>query len=224
VSTLGKEIEVARINKNFTRKALAKKVGLSEKNILDIETGSKIVNSETLKRIAKALDTDFVDNLFSIATIESSSQEKDSYPVTSKRGVPSESVEVVSAFGNLVYNVSIYDYSLVQVFGRLPFVLENNKIEGHAKEKIFALKIMDNSMSGMRIRQDDTLILYRNTIWKEDSISLIRWNNQFLIRKIKKLDDSHFLLLFHDGELKSRKVPAKEIEFLGHAIKNIISL
>lgn len=223
MSTLGKSIEKARLQKNMSRKALAKKVGMSERNILEIETGSKIVNSALLSRLSKILGADIVDNQFGLVQeTELFSETKDTYKRSKK--VESTSHNVISAFGNLIYSINVYDYSLLQVFDHISLPLENGKIEGHQKEKIAFIKITNQEMSGFRLCQDDTLLIYKNSQIKDDKISLIRYKNEYILRKIKKLTNDSILLIHHDGTLKSRKVSINEIEILGHAIKNLFYL
>lgn len=223
MSTLGKSIEKARLQKNMSRKALAKKIGMSERNILEIETGSKIVNSALLTRISKILGADIVDNQFGLVQeTEIFSETKDTYKHSKK--VESTSHNVISAFGNLIYSINVYDYSLLQVFDHISLPLENGKIEGHQKEKIAFIKITNQEMSGFRLCQDDTLLIYKNSQIKDDKISLIRYKNEYILRKIKKLTNDSILLIHHDGTLKSRKVSINEIEILGHAIKNLFYL
>jgi len=223
LSTLGKSIEKARLQKNMSRKALAKKVGMSERNILEIETGSKIVNSALLSRLSKILGADIVDNQFGLVQeTELFSETKDTYKHSKK--VESTSHNVISAFGNLIYSINVYDYSLLQVFDHISLPLENGKIEGHQKEKIAFIKITNQEMSGFRLCQDDTLLIYKNSQIKDDKISLIRYKNEYILRKIKKLTNDSILLIHHDGTLKSRKVSINEIEILGHAIKNLFYL
>jgi len=223
LSTLGKSIEKARLQKNMSRKALAKKIGMSERNILEIETGSKIVNSALLTRISKILGADIVDNQFGLVQeTEIFSETKDTYKHSKK--VESTSHNVISAFGNLIYSINVYDYSLLQVFDHISLPLENGKIEGHQKEKIAFIKITNQEMSGFRLCQDDTLLIYKNSQIKDDKISLIRYKNEYILRKIKKLTNDSILLIHHDGTLKSRKVSINEIEILGHAIKNLFYL
>lgn len=223
MSTLGKSIEKARLQKNMSRKALAKKVGMSERNILEIETGSKIVNSALLSRLSKILGADIVDNQFGLVQeTELFSETKDTYKHSKK--VESTSHNVISAFGNLIYSINVYDYSLLQVFDHISLPLENGKIEGHQKEKIAFIKITNQEMSGFRLCQDDTLLIYKNSQIKDDKISLIRYKNEYILRKIKKLTNDSILLIHHDGTLKSRKVSINEIEILGHAIKNLFYL
>lgn len=222
MSTLGKQIQQARTEKNITRKVLARKTGLSEKNIIDIETGSKIVNTEILKTLSKALETDFVDHQFTLASQMTKEEKEKMVPSPPEKAENMQ--DMAFSFGRLVHSVHIYDYDLIQVWGKIAVALSDNKIEGHAKDKIFILKIKNQKMRGFRICEGDLLMMYRNTQVLDQAISLIRYRNDFMLCKVKKLDPNNLLLLFHQDEPLSQTLPIKEVEILGHAIKNTFYL
>lgn len=50
------KIKELRLNKRLSQMQLAKKAGLSQSFIHDLETGSKDATSKTLRKIAQALD------------------------------------------------------------------------------------------------------------------------------------------------------------------------
>ncbi len=54
----GKRLKYLRETRNFSSKAFAKKVGVSPSTITQIEKGNKEPSLETLRKIAKSLDTD----------------------------------------------------------------------------------------------------------------------------------------------------------------------
>ena len=55
MSRLGETIRAARVKAKMTEKALAKKCGMSEKVIKDIEAGTRIVTDDQAQRILKLL-------------------------------------------------------------------------------------------------------------------------------------------------------------------------
>ncbi len=56
--TVGENIKKLRKEKGLTQKALADKLGCSQANLAQYETGKRIPKAETRRRIAKALDVE----------------------------------------------------------------------------------------------------------------------------------------------------------------------
>lgn len=71
---IGRDIKKLRINKGWTQKEFAEKIGTKQPGIARIENGSECPNNETLKKIAKVTKTIFVPPHF----LENSSNIKES--------------------------------------------------------------------------------------------------------------------------------------------------
>ena len=53
---LGENVQKGRKNKNFTQTELAEKIGVSQKHLSDIETGTKFPSAVLIDKISKELD------------------------------------------------------------------------------------------------------------------------------------------------------------------------
>ena len=61
MSRVGEKIKDARIKSGMTQKALAKKLGVAEKFINEVETGRRIVQESFIDKASKVLNTDLND-------------------------------------------------------------------------------------------------------------------------------------------------------------------
>ena len=61
MSRVGQRIKEARLKSGMTQKALAKKLGVAEKYINDVELGRKVVQESFINKAAKILNADLND-------------------------------------------------------------------------------------------------------------------------------------------------------------------
>ena len=61
MSRVGQRIKEARLKSGMTQKALAKKLGVAEKYINDVEIGRKVVQESFIDKAAKILNADLND-------------------------------------------------------------------------------------------------------------------------------------------------------------------
>src|SRR3712207_8559309 len=61
MSRIGSKIREARLKSNITEKQLAKKIGVSEKFIKEVESGKKVINESVMGKISKVLGKDLND-------------------------------------------------------------------------------------------------------------------------------------------------------------------
>jgi len=61
MSRVGEKIKEARLKSGLTQKALAKKLGVSDKFINEVEIGKRVVQENFIERASKLLNVDFND-------------------------------------------------------------------------------------------------------------------------------------------------------------------
>ena len=116
MSRVGERIKEAREKSGMTQKALAKKLGVAEKFVNEVETGRKIINESLISKVSKVLNTDLNDINMVVTDEELQKELKAEKQVRQRK--PAEVNEVWNqAFGSVLKNVPIYDYSLAQVKG-----------------------------------------------------------------------------------------------------------
>lgn len=221
MSRVGQKIKEARLSLNMTQKLLAKKLGLAEKYINEIEIGRKIAPEDFIDKVSKVLNVDFND-VNMIVTDEEFMEEKKQIKLTERTKKSSETIlekasEVwTDAFSSVLKKVNIYDYNLKKVYGTKDLPIYSNKIEGYPQDKVLYLKIEDNDMSGFRIMKGDIAFCHMIKEASNNGIFLIEYNNKRIIRQIKKIGNSRILLINNDGSLVTETVDFNSIKVIAN--------
>lgn len=227
MSRVGEKIKNIRINAGISQKQLAKKLGVSESYINEVECGRKVVNQELIDRISKVLGKDIND-------ITMSFEEQTFEESTAVKGRPEKKIKVdkqeeisdiwSGAFASVIRSVPIYDYNMNTVLGTRQMPLLDNKIEGHSQDKVFFLTIQDDDMIGFRIAKGDTAFALLTNEFVNNSISLIQHNEKRMIRQLRKLDNNKALIISNNGTVMTETVEIKEIKIIAKLEKVEIKL
>lgn len=210
MSRVGERIKEAREKSGMTQKALAKKLGVAEKFVNEVETGRKIINESLISKVSKVLNTDLND--INMVVTDEELQKELKAEKQLRQTKPAEVNEVWNqAFGSVLKNVPIYDYSLAQVKGYKQLATASNKIDGHTANKVFYLKIENNDMTGYRIQENDLALCYSIKEIENNSICLVEFNGKRVIRQIKKLDNVKALLISNNGSMRTETANIKSI-------------
>lgn len=211
MSRVGERIKEAREKSGMTQKALAKKLGVAEKFVNEVETGRKIINESLISKVSKVLNTDLND--INMVVTDEELQKELKAEKQLRQTKPADVNEVWNqAFGSVLKNVPIYDYSLAQVKGYKQFATASNKIDGHTANKVFYLKIENNDMTGYRIQENDLALCYSIKEIENNSICLVEFNGKRVIRQIKKLDNVKALLISNNGSMRTETANIKEVK------------
>ncbi|UBK77582.1 helix-turn-helix domain-containing protein [Clostridium perfringens] len=211
MSRVGERIKEAREKSGMTQKALAKKLGVAEKFVNEVETGRKIINESLISKVSKVLNTDLND--INMVVTDEELQKELKAEKQLRQTKPADVNEVWNqAFGSVLKNVPIYDYSLVQVKGYKQLATASNKIDGHTANKVFYLKIENNDMTGYRIQENDLALCYSIKEIENNSICLVEFNGKRVIRQIKKLDNVKALLISNNGSMRTETANIKEVK------------
>ena len=91
MSRVGQRIKEARLKSGMSQKVLAKKLGVAEKYINDVELGRKVVQESFIDKAAKILNTDLND-INMVVTDEALMEERKTWEVNKKPKKDDESV------------------------------------------------------------------------------------------------------------------------------------
>ena len=214
MSRVGDKIKDSRMKAGLSQKALAKKLGVAEKFINEVETGRRIINESVIQRLSKILNTD-INDVSMVVTDEDLAKEKAEEKAQKlKKPLKLEETNEVwnQAFGSVLKNVPIYDYSLGKVHGSRQLAVVSNKIEGHAVNKVFYIIIENDDMIGFRIAENDIAFCHVINEIENNSICLIEHNQRRIIRQVKRLDNAKALLISNKGSVLTETVNLKDIK------------
>jgi transcriptional regulator with XRE-family HTH domain len=217
VSRVGENIKRLRSEAGLTQKVLAKKLGVAEGFINEVESGRKVINESLIDRISKVLGKEINDVAMSVE--EESGREdtqiSKSYKTEAKNKKAPEVQEVwSSAFGSVLREVPVYDYNMKKVLDKRLIPVQNNKIEGYAQDKVFYLEIENEDMIGLRIAKGDIAFAHVAHELENNGVFLLEYSSERVIRQIKKLDSSKVLLLSNKGSLRTETAYIKDVKII----------
>lgn len=222
MSRIGTEIARLRKEAGLTQKQLAKQVGVSEKFIDEVEAGKRVMNSDLITRVSKALRQE-------AGKLELYDEEE-----IRLRPEPDKSVKKViekpvkeiwtDALAGVIMTVPVYDGTLEKALEVRHLPIISNKVEGFPKEKVFYLIVEDNDMSGFRIMKGDLALACSTHEFEKDGVYFIERGGKRILRQVRKLDQEKLLLVGNSGSLSTETVTRKEIQILARLIRVEIAL
>lgn len=215
MSRIGDKIKEARLKANIPQKALAKKLGVSEKYINEVEMGRKVAQESFINKASKILNVDLND-VNMIAADEELMEEKrieGEFKLTSKKDNKSNEVWE-NAFSSVLKNVPIYDYELRSVKGHKELPIHSNKIEGYPQDKVIYLEVSDDEMSGFRMLKGDLVFGHLVTELNQNGFYLVNYNGKSKIREIRRLDNSKALLMSNRGSVMTETVEIRNMKVI----------
>ncbi|NLL31389.1 MAG: helix-turn-helix domain-containing protein [Clostridiales bacterium] len=227
MSRVGEKIKEARLKSGISQKQLAKKLGVAEKFINEVELGRRVAPENFIEKASKVLKTDFND-MSMVVTDEALQEEKKILREASAKRNVNKNNEVnqvwTNAFSSVLKNVPVYDYSLSNNKGFKEMPIHSNKIEGHAQDKVLYLEIQNDEMSGFRMLKGDLAFAYLTKEVVNNGIFLVEYKGKRTIRQIKALGNSKLLLVSNGGSLLTETVEQREINIIAKLVRLEIKL
>lgn len=213
MSRVGEKIKEARLQSGMSQKALAKKLGVAEKFINEVEMGRRIAQESFIDKASKILKADFND-VSMVVTDEALLEERKTIKETksnfSRNNKPKEEEVWTSAFSSVLKNVPIFDYTLKNSKGFKELPIHSNKVEGFAQDKVLYLEIQDDEMSGFRMLKGDLAFASLVKEPSNNGIFLVDYKGKRAIRQIKLLGNSKALLVSNGGSLLTETMNLNE--------------
>ncbi|ASW42007.1 helix-turn-helix domain-containing protein [Clostridium isatidis] len=227
MSRVGEKIKEARLKSGLSQKQLAKKLGVAEKFINEVEIGRRVAPESLIEKAAKILNTDFNDISMNAADEVLQEEKKNLRGTAAKRNInKNNELDQVwtNAFSSVLKNVPIYDYSLSSNKGFKEMPIHSNKIEGFAQDKVIYLEIENDEMSGFRMLKGDLAFAYLTKEIVNNGIFLVDYKGKRAIRQIKALGNSKLLIVSNGGSLLTETVEQKEIDIIAKLVRLEIKL
>ena len=213
MSRVGEKIKMAREKSGMSAKVLAKKLGVAEKFIIEVEMGRRVAQESFIDRAAKVLNVDLND-ISMVVTDEALMEEKKALKEIPKKKVEVHSEVWTDAFSSVLKNVPIYDYSLSKNKGFKEMPVHSNKIEGYPQDKVCYVEIEDDEMSGFRIMKGDLAFAHSIKEISNNGIFLLDYKGKRKVRQIKNLGNSKILLISNSGSLITETMEIKEVNII----------
>lgn len=222
MNRIGEKIKILREESKMTKKALGKKLGVSENFINEIELGRKVAAESFIEKVSKVFGKNLDDiNMY----VEE--QEESSFKAPPKnKQIKKEEANIVwdNALSSILKNVPVYKMDIKSIVAVKQLPLQSNKIEGFAQDKVFFLKIDNDDLLGFRIQAGDVAFAHFTQELENNAILLIENNSVKVIRQVKKLDSNKLLLISNERSIKTETVNVKDIKIIAKLDKIEITL
>lgn len=239
MSRLGDLIMMERSRQKLTRKQVAKKCGISEGYLKDVEEGRRIIQDDQARRILKTLGTSSRNEAeFSLDEIAATADlstlaPKPAAPAPQKPTEPKPAPKPQSheeqsgiwldALSSVLHPVPVMNAGWIQVSRKL-VPIQDGKIEGAKPDKVVYFLAPDDSMRAMRIEKGDLVLVLPQTLPIDGAIMLVEYGAHRCLRRIKLLGNSNILLQSGDRELGAESMHISDIKLIGKAVRVEISL
>ena len=238
MSRLGDLILLERTRQKLTRKQVARKCGVSEGYIKDVEEGRRIIQDDQARRILKTLGTSqkneaelSLDEIAATVDLGTLAPAKPAFqPKEEPKPVPSKPVSAeeqsgiwLDALSSVLCPVPVMNAGWIQVARRM-VPIQDGKIEGAKPERVVYFQAPDDSMRAMRIEKGDLVLVVPQSLPTDGAIMLVEYGAHRCLRRIRLLGDSKILLQSGDRELDAQAMHISEVKLVGRAVRIEITL
>lgn len=233
MSRLGDLLLLERTRQKLTRKQVAKKCGVSEGYLKDVEEGRRIIRDDEARRILKTLGTsrrneaefslDEIAATVDLGTLAPQTPAPAPKPAEPPRPAAPKSAEEQSgiwldALSSVLKPVPVMNAGWIQVSRRMVPV-QDGKIEGAKPDRVVYFLAPDDSMRAMRIEKGDLVLVVPQNLPVDGAIMLVEYGAHRCLRRVKLLGNSNILLQSGDRDLDAQSVNVAEIKFVGRAVR-----
>ena len=242
MSRLGDLLLLERTRQKLTRKQVARKCGVSEGYLKDVEEGRRIIRDDEARRILRTLGTSQRNEAeFSLdeiaATVDLSTLAPNPAPAPQKVAPASKNENVpvapksvqeqsgiwLDALSSVLKPVPVMNAGWIQVSRRM-VPIQDGKIEGAKPDKVVYFLAPDDSMRAMRIEKGDLVLVVPQTLPIDGAIMLVEYGAHRCLRRVKLLGNANILLQSGDRDLDAEAMNVSEIKFVGRAVRVEIAL
>ena len=231
MSRLGDLIRLERTRRELTHKQVAKKSGVSEKYLKDVEAGTRIIADDQARRILKTMgmvaqtEADFtlddiaatVDLHTTVTKVVAQEVKKSPAPKTEPTSGIGGSIWL-DALSGVLKHVPVYNAVMKKVSHRLLPVLDG-KIEDANPDKVFYYLVPDNEMRGFRVMKDDLLLIVPATAPIDGAVMLLQTKSGHILRKVNRMQGFQIMLQKFDNACESEVVNMNELMCVGRAVR-----
>ncbi len=240
MSRLGDLIKTERLRQGLTHKQVAKKCGVAESFLIDVEAGTRIIADDQARRILRSIglkqqtEADFtLDDIAATVDLHTVS------PAPKKAAVerlPKSEQEPAASAGDgvagsiwldaltsVLKRVPVYNAVMKEIDHKLLPVL-NGQIENAAPDKVYYYLVPDDGLRGFRICQGDQVLIVPAASPVDGAIMLVDVKGRRMLRKIKRLENFQLLLQSYDREYAVETCAINEVTCLGRCVRVEINL
>lgn len=220
MNSIGKKIKEARINAKLTEKQLAKKCGVAESFIVQVESGRKVINEKTAENILKKLGAK-LESILQEDLKEEKQERAKPVKQTTRPTVEFNPVEPTGqwadALANVIKKYPIYDIATGNSVGQKNLPVLEKKVEGYRWDKLMFVKYNDTGLEGLRIHKNDIVQVYLTNDIQNNGVYLLEIGNKKVIRQLQK--ESSKLYLSTSSKEEPTTTDISKVKLIGRCVK-----
>ena len=235
MSRLGDLIRLERTRQGLTHKQVARKCGVSDKYLMEVENGTRIIADDQARRILKTMgmkeqtEADFtLDDIAATVDLQSAVPQLTKAVETKKPAAKAEPVAEsdpgvagsiwLDALSGVLKHVPVYNAVMKEVGHRL-LPITNGKIEGASPDKVYYFMAPDNALRGFRVQRGDLLLVVPAQAAVDGAIMLLQTPQGRILRKVKRVNDYQAMLQKYDEAFESEIKNFNELTFVGRCVR-----
>ena len=241
MSRLGDLIRLERTRQGLTYKQVARKCGVSDKYLMEVEAGTRIIADDQARRILKTMglreqtEADFtLDDIAATVDLQSAvpqlgraaeakkaaaakAEKKEDAPAAESDPGVAGSIWL-DALSGVLKHVPVYNAVMKEVGHRL-LPITNGKIEGASPDKVFYFMAPDNDLRGFRVHRGDLVLVVPAQAAVDGAIMLLQTPQGRILRKVKRVNDYQAMLQKYDEAFESEIKNFNELTFVGRCVR-----
>ena len=239
MSRLGDLIRLERTRQGLTYKQVAKKCGVSDKFLMEVESGKRIIADDQARRILKTMglqdtrsEAEFtLDDIAATVDLQSAAVPSVSQIVPDrkltkkeKQGGDQETGPAVAgsiwldALAGVLKHVPVYNAAMKEVDHRL-LPITNGKIEGANPDKVYYLSAPDNQMRGFRVMKGDYVLVVPASGPADGALMVLDTPYGKILRKTILMAGFQVMLQTYDDRCESEIKNLNEITVVGKCVR-----
>lgn len=235
MSRLGDLLRLERTRQGLTYKQVARKCGVSDKYLQEVEAGTRIIRDDEARRILRTIggnvqhDAEFtLDDIAATVDLQSAvpriqqvraaAAAKPAEKTESKNEKAVEGSIWLDALSGVLKHVPVYNAVMKEVDHRL-LPITGGKIEGANPDKVFYFVSPDNEMQGFRIRKGDYLLVVPASAPEDGAVMLLKTPIGNMLRKVKVMERFQVMLQTFGATCESEIKNVNELHFIGKCVR-----
>ena len=238
MSRLGDLIRLERTRQGLTFKQVAKKCGVSDKYLMEVESGKRIIADDQARRILKAigLKENRTEAEFTLDDIAATVDLQSAVTPTLQQVVPDKKLTKkekqggdgdnpavpgsiwLDALAGVLKHVPVYNAAMKEVDHRL-LPITNGKIEGANPDKVYYLSAPDNLMRGFRVMKGDYLLVVPASGPVDGALMVLDTPFGKVLRKTVLMPGFQVMLQTYDDRCESEIKNLNEVTVVGKCVR-----
>jgi transcriptional regulator with XRE-family HTH domain len=236
MSIIGTNIKKIRMKQNLSAKQLAKKCGISETALLEIEDGKKVPTTQLTNLITKGLgvNIDAIEPSYFSDYFEENPVPKEA-PVNTARVINAKQTDNKQSNTNTISDALSKAVKKIPVLSKVtagksvPFegdIVDSKfepvfqgKANNVAGEEFVYYMVSDNSMQGARIMKSDLALVFLTDSIRDKDIVLFTYKNNTYIRRYKSVSDNIVALIAENADYDTFAADKKDLRIVGKVLR-----